>query len=68
VKPVFAHAGQISDNALAIYETTVNTLRRTLEALGLERRAKDVGPTLGDLLVQDLRQQREAAAGAEGQP
>jgi hypothetical protein len=38
----FALAGHISDNALAIYQTTVNTLRRTLEALGLERRALDV--------------------------
>src|SRR5262249_12391023 len=38
----FAQAGQVDDEALAIYQTTVNTLRRTLEALGLERRAIDV--------------------------
>src|SRR5262249_14918521 len=64
---VFAQAGQADDAALAIYQTTVNTLRRTLEALGLQRRARDVGPTLGDLLKEDLRQQREAAARAQEQ-
>jgi hypothetical protein len=58
----FAQAGEVSDAALAIYQTTVNTLRRTLEALGLKRRAKDV-TTLGDLLREDWeRQQREQQA------
>jgi hypothetical protein len=38
----FALAGEVEDGALAIYQTTVNTLRRTLETLGLERRAIDV--------------------------
>jgi hypothetical protein len=28
----FARDGQVGDNALPIYQTTVNTLRRTLEA------------------------------------
>src|SRR5262249_47184872 len=46
----FAQAGQVDDGALAIYQTTVNTLRRTLEALGLQRRARDVGPSLNDIL------------------
>jgi len=40
----FAQAGEASDEALAIYQTSVNTLRRTLEALGLQRRARDVTP------------------------
>jgi hypothetical protein len=53
----FAQAGQISDNALAIYQTTVNTLRRTLEALGLHRRAKDIGPSLDDLLREQRAQE-----------
>jgi hypothetical protein len=56
---VFAQEGQASDEALAIYQTTVNTLRRTLEALGLERRARDCGPTLGDLIRTDHQAQRE---------
>jgi hypothetical protein len=46
----FANAGQANDAALAIYQTTVNTLRRTLEALGLQRRARDIGPSLNDIL------------------
>jgi hypothetical protein len=46
---VFAQAGEATDEALAIYQTTVNTLRRTLEALGLRRRARDV--TLPDPLA-----------------
>jgi hypothetical protein len=58
----FAKAGQISDNALAIYQTTVNTLRRTLEALGLERRARNVTPSLAELLAADLQQQQQGAA------
>jgi hypothetical protein len=57
---VFAQEGQASDEALAIYQTTVNTLRRTLEALGLERRAKDIGPSLSDILREGWqREQRE---------
>jgi hypothetical protein len=43
----FARDGEVSDQALSIYQTTVNTLRRTFETLGLQRRAKDV--TLPDL-------------------
>jgi hypothetical protein len=53
----FAQAGQISDNVLAIYQTTVNTLRRTLETLGLQRRAKDIGPSLDDLLREQRAQE-----------
>ena len=55
---MFARDGQVEDEALSIYQTTVNTLRRTLEALGLQRRARDV-TSLGDILAQDIRQQRE---------
>ena len=46
----FARDGEVSDQALAIYQTSVNTLRRTLESLGLQRRAKDVTPDLGTYL------------------
>jgi hypothetical protein len=40
----FAQAGEASDEALAIYQTTVNTLRRTLEALGLKRQGRNITP------------------------
>lgn len=43
------------------YQRCSNTLRRLLESLGLQRRAKDV-TTLGDLLRDDLRRQQEEAS------
>lgn len=51
----FAKAGAADDKALAIYQTTVNTLRRTLEALGsgsttLQRRTKDMTPSVADYI------------------
>jgi hypothetical protein len=52
---VFAQARAADNDALAIYQTTVNTLRRTLEALGLQRRPRDVGPTLGQILRDGQR-------------
>ena len=47
------------------YGRAASHLRRILESLGLERKPKDIGPTLGDLLREDQRQQREAAARAQ---
>ena len=35
---------------LDAYQRCVNTLRRTLETLGLQRRAKEITPTLGEYL------------------
>ncbi len=39
------------------YQRGTNTLRRTLETLGLQRRQRDVTPTLGSLLRQGLEDQ-----------
>jgi hypothetical protein len=64
----FATAGEASEYDLDLYQRMTNTLRRSLEAVGLERRAKDIGPTLGDLLREDLRQKREATTRVEQQP
>jgi hypothetical protein len=64
-----AQAGEATDEALAIYQTTVNTLRRALEALGLQGRAKIVGPSLIDLLRDDrvqAQREREAGGGEHG--
>jgi hypothetical protein len=36
------------EGQLKTYQMTVNTLRRTLESLGLKRRARDVTPTLAE--------------------
>lgn len=57
----FAKAGEATDEALAIYQTTVNTLRRTLESLGLERRARDVSPSLADIIKQDWNNNHDRA-------
>ena len=49
---------------LDLYQRTAGNLRRLLESVGLQRRAKDVGSlTLADLLREDqIEQRREAAA------
>jgi hypothetical protein len=41
------------------YQRGANTLRRLLCSLGLGRRMKTVGPTLGELLQDDLRQREQ---------
>jgi hypothetical protein len=57
----FAAAGAADPNDLEVYQRCANTLRRLLEAVlpGMQRRPRDVGPTLGDLLRADIEQQRE---------
>jgi hypothetical protein len=53
-----ASAGQIKD-----YQTVVNTLVRTLSSLGLQRRQRDVTPSVADY-VKHLNEQDEAEAEA----
>ena len=60
MKFAMAEDGATSDQ-IKTYQMATNTLRRTLEALGLERRAKLIeGPTLGQILREGIRQDREA--------
>ena len=47
---VFALASEADPETLDLYGRTAGNLRRLLEAVGLRRRAKDVGPTLSDIL------------------
>jgi hypothetical protein len=62
----FAAAGQADIEELDCYARIASNLRRLLESVGLQRRAKDIGPTLGDLLQADMiKQQRENAERAE---
>ena len=42
--------GAASSQQIECYGRTTNTLRRTLEALGLERRAKTIVPMLSEYL------------------
>jgi hypothetical protein len=59
----FATVGAASDGDLDLYQRTASSLRRLLEAVGLKRQARLVGPSFGDLLRQDaIRQSREDAA------
>jgi hypothetical protein len=54
----FALDEQASPDDLETYQRCANSLRRLLEAVGLQRRARDVGPSLGDVLrgVEEQRQ------------
>jgi hypothetical protein len=51
----FALDGQADDDALDLYQRTAGNLRRLLEAVGLQRRPKDIGPTLGQILSEGQR-------------
>jgi hypothetical protein len=51
----FASAGEASERDLDLYIRAAGNLRRLLEAIGLQRRARDIGPTLGDLLRRELQ-------------
>jgi len=55
----FAEAGQATDHQLELYQRTANTLRRLLEAVGLQRRPKDVTPTLDAYLGHKLENEAE---------
>jgi len=53
MQTTFALAGEASAEALDTYARIAGNHRRLLESVGLERRAKTVGPTFGELLRQD---------------
>ena len=46
----FATAGEANADDLDLYQRTANSLRRLLEAVGLQRRTRDVTPTVSDYL------------------
>jgi hypothetical protein len=46
----FANAGEATPAQLDLYQRTANSLRRLLESVGIERRAKNITPTLSDIL------------------
>jgi hypothetical protein len=53
----FALAGAASPEDIDLYARVAANLRRLLEAVGLQRRAKNIGPTLGELLRADFERQ-----------
>jgi hypothetical protein len=58
----FTLAGEASPDELDIYARVSANLRRLLESVGLERRAKDVGPSLGELIRADQEAERAKLA------
>jgi hypothetical protein len=46
----FAKAGGAEASDLDLYQRTAGNLRRLLEAVGLQRRAKDITPSLSEYL------------------
>jgi hypothetical protein len=53
----FALAGEADADTLDLYGRVSGNLRRLLEAVGLQRRAKDCGPTLADIIRKDWERQ-----------
>jgi hypothetical protein len=47
----FAEAGEASATDIDLYQRTANSLRRLLESVGLQRRARDVTPSLTEYLT-----------------
>jgi hypothetical protein len=54
----FALDEQASPDDLDLYQRTAGNLRRLLEAVGLQRRARDIGPSLGEILRQGVEEQQ----------
>jgi hypothetical protein len=46
---------------LADYLAAINSQRRVLATIGLQRRAKDVSPSLGELMLEDIAERRREA-------
>ncbi len=49
------NGGEADAKQIETYQRTTNTLRRTLESLGLKRRPRDVTPSLGELMREQHR-------------
>jgi hypothetical protein len=47
------------------YQRVVNTLRRTLESLGLQSRSRDITPTMQENLAHKAREKEEQDATAD---
>lgn len=57
----FATAGRADPNDLDLYQRTANSLRRLLEAVGLERRPRDVTPPSLEEITDERREAEEVA-------
>ncbi len=51
LEAVFAVAGEASPDQLDLYQRTAGNLRRLLEAVGLQRRARNVTPSVAEYIA-----------------
>jgi hypothetical protein len=58
----FALAGEALPGQIDLYQRTANSLRRLLEAIGLERRQRDVSPSLADIADEIAAEEAEREA------
>jgi hypothetical protein len=58
----FALAGEADPETLDLYGRVAGNMRRLLESVGLERRARDVSPTLADYLSASAAEAADAGA------
>ena len=63
----FAAAGQADADDLDLYQRVSNTLRRLLEAVGLQRRSRDVTPETLDQIGAEIAAGREAETAEDGE-
>ena len=64
----FATAGQADADDLDLYQRVSNTLRRLLEAVGLQRRSRDVTPELDAYLTSPEHQPEQPAEAPSVEP
>jgi hypothetical protein len=64
----FALAGEASPDDLHLYQRMTNTLRRCFETIGIERRPRNVTPTLSELLAHDPPMRFPDPAATPGAP
>jgi len=57
----FALAGEADPNELDLYARVAANLRRMLEAIGLQRRARDITPSLDQYLAKKAEQHNDDA-------
>jgi hypothetical protein len=60
MEAAFATAGEAKPGDLDLYQRTAGNLRRLLEAVGLERRQRNVTPTLAEYRAQRAAERARA--------
>ena len=61
MEAAFAVAGEAEPQQIDLYQRTANSLRRLLESVGLERRQREIEPSIHDI-ADEIAAEEEAAA------